>query len=41
MFRRVMQAVRYAVLAEDFVPILRTGLLLVVIGTASFAPGEN
>jgi hypothetical protein len=41
MLRRVAAAFRYAVREEDFLPAFSAGALLVVIGTISFALGED
>jgi hypothetical protein len=41
MLRRLARAFRYAIREEDFLPVLSAGTLLVVIGSVSFALGED
>ena len=41
MFRRVANAMRYAVHQEDFLNVLGAGVTLVLIGTISYALGEG
>jgi hypothetical protein len=41
MLRRVLPALRYAVREEEFGPIFSAGVLLVVIGTVTYALGAS
>jgi len=41
MFRRAARAVKYAIREEDFLQIFGAGVALVVIGTVSYALGED
>jgi hypothetical protein len=41
MLRRLARTLRYAVREEDFIPVLSAGLALIVLGTVSYALGED
>jgi hypothetical protein len=41
MLHRVVRAVRHAVRDEEFLPVAGVGVLLVFVGTASYALGED
>jgi hypothetical protein len=41
MLRRVVRALRLAVREEEFLPVLNAGVLLVAIGTASYALAQD
>jgi Ion channel len=41
MLRRVVKALHYAAREEAFLPVLSAGVLLVVVGTMSYALGEG
>jgi hypothetical protein len=41
MLRRVGRAFRYAVREEDFLPVFGAGVTLTIVGTLSFALGEE
>ena len=41
MFRRVSKAFRYAVREDEFLPVFFAGLVLILIGTVSYALGAD
>jgi hypothetical protein len=41
MFRRAARALRYAVREEEFVPVLGSGLTLLVLGTLTYTLGQD
>jgi hypothetical protein len=41
MLRRVSRAFRYAVEEEEFLPVFGAGVALVIVGSLSFALGED